>query len=205
MKKGFIIALLCSICSYAFADTNSLELTEFQEVEYNRLKLSVETMITDFGYVDLNSGLMLSETYTKWQGYIGFEKVDEASFFAIAGYDKEAEKATDFINQNRTLTTIGVIGMTIGMVMMLGSMTIDLDYGSPEYEQESKRQDLLLYGGAGVGMIAAIPFSIGVDKSMRSWSPITLANSVADEYNYKLLIDILKRNKSPQGDDLLGI
>ena len=94
MKRIFLIAsIVCLVLQPVLADT---------EAEYNRARLSIEYKSGVFGVWTQYGGSV--STYDKWRFYKGFTKIKESEFLNIAGYNEEAQTATEHRKINNILT-----------------------------------------------------------------------------------------------------
>ncbi len=174
------LALLVPLLS---AQSQSLteSMTEKQLEEFNKSCLSVDVSIAasaspgGFGSFSL-------ESYRRWTGRQGFDRLTESQFYTIAGYPEEANKA-------KTYKTVGWSLLIAGGAIVVGGLTwttlgmTTLDYDDPDY---STKMNTSLYGGIAVSLAGMIPAIIGRARVRRNWSSVEQAQMAADKYNRTL-------------------
>lgn len=192
MKKLAILFMIF-IMPFAIAE----ELTEEQQMIFNRKKLSIEILykgIGAFSYDDLlGLGSISTTTYRKWKAYQGFAAISEESFFLIAGYDFEAKKARKYKITNNVLMVSGGVAFLIGVGIMLGSLAVfPDDWDDPDYNIKEQQAYTLLWVGGGISIASAIPLGIGIGRAMVNWAPVSTVENIKVEYNKKLMKKIKK-------------
>ncbi len=180
MKKLLASFLLIVIPYCLFPQEK--ELSEEQLKFYNRNKLSIEIKKSGLGYASLNTGLISYSEWRKWQAYQGFIKIPEEKFFNITGYEYEANKAQEYRKTTNLLLYSGGAVYLVGMGLIISSLAVE--YDDPNYDQ---KVDTRLYGGLAIGLVGAIPFGVGIDRSYKNWAPASKAKEIAEEYNEELI------------------
>ena len=174
--RCLFLLILASIVAFPALCSDENDLSPDQRRLYNRLKLSVEAAGQTFGTVGPTT--VSAETWIKWTGYKGLNKVSEAEFFSIAGYEEEAVKADRFHKVSRNTWLAGVI---IAVGGGLG--------GIIAYEITDVMAVSLVALGAAMG--GALPAVLGGIRMMKNLYPAVTAVDIADEYNAFLIKDII--------------
>lgn len=156
-------------------------LNQKQIKEYNRLKLSIDILTGGFGSISEYGSFSYAD-WKKWQGYQGFYRVTEADFFQIAGYFQEAWEAKKHHETTEWLVGSGSVAIIVGTIMMIIPLFQD------EYTEQSTTT---LWVGFGIMAVGTIPFTIGIFRG--NWTTVSQAQSVADEYNNNLVMELKKR------------
>lgn len=193
MKKTILIALLCSVTALClFAE----ELTTEQQKIYNAQALSVQERVETSGrstgsafstsrYTAVAFGRSEATTTIEWDAYQGANKISKADFFKIAGYPDYEQLCLDTIAQNEkrkstgiTLSVVGGIGYTVGIVMILTDMKLGTRF----------------WVGSAIGLVSCIPLGIGITMLETGDSEPDISTSfamgVADIYNQELQASI---------------
>ncbi len=171
MKSGVRITILVLLGLFACA---ALLADDAQDREFTKNQLLVQVNEEFFGSYNPKIGLLTGSTICYWIPYQGFNRISEATFFQIAGYKEEAEKAEKYHRTSKWLLISGSIGMTVGLVGMMAPFFDDFSNWSMDF--------MVLSGG--VTVAASIPFFLGAFR--RNWAVVEIAVRVADEYNEKL-------------------
>lgn len=175
MKRIATIGVLSLVGLLIAAATLSAQegLTARQEREYNESRLSVE--VEYIGEGSYGYGTVSYQEWRKWTPYRGFEKISEADFFQIAGYDEQAEEAASFKQRNDRLFWGGLGACTVGLVVTLATATTDTIAPA-------------IGGVASLGGLIA--GGIGAAQRNRNCHPYETADRVARIYNRELLEEI---------------
>lgn len=115
------------------------------------------------------------QNYKNWEGYLGGEKLSEAEFFKIAGYEREAQKAAAYHFQKSCLIYggggFGLIGCAIALIPWLSK---------PEEDIPTKPVAI----GFSMLFVGFLIELVGFQKP-NCWSPVDFAVGVAGEYNQR--------------------
>ena len=168
MKKVILVIVLCLIACMAWAQQ---ELTEDQQKQYNREKLTI-TVSLQGNTVNLDSGIGMFSGWKTWNALQGFEAIEEPAFFELTGYDDEAEQASKHHNAKKSQIGIGIFGNLIGIIMLVAADPLKDNTG--------------LYIAAG-GVTAASTGILLAGMTKQNWAPAEKAVEIADAYNRKLL------------------
>ena len=178
MSRACMVLLALTLVAQSLSgQSGSLteSMTEEQLEQFNRSRLSVDVWFTKFSVFSL-------ESYRRWTGRQGFDRVTEPQFYAVAGYPEEAKKA-------QTHRTVGWSLFVGGGAMAAGGfawMTLGLlalEYGGWDYMDAGFSG---LFGGAIVSLVGTIPLALGSSRVRRNWSSVEQAEMAADKYNRNL-------------------
>jgi TolB-like protein len=169
MKKHIPLLILMSLVSAQFES-----LTPQQLQEYERTKLTVESVQTAFGSASI-----------RWEAYYGFEKIPESTFFEISGYEDEASKALERLKAIEKREQLGKRTTFLGCGVLLYAIAKHPD--AVNMPPEGALSMLLIYSGLLVGVGAT------TEKNV-NWAPYEKAVFVAEEYNSRLLSDIKSKS-----------
>ena len=193
MKKTILVVILClatALCLFAE------ELTTEQQKIYNAQALSVQERVETSGrstgsafstsrYTAVAFGRSEATTTIEWDAYQGANKISKADFFKIAGYPDYEQLCLDTIEENEkrkstgiTLSVVGGIGYTVGIVMILTDMKLGTRF----------------WVGSAIGLVSCIPLGIGITMLETGDSEPDISTSfamgVADIYNQELQASI---------------
>ncbi len=124
-----------------------------------------------------------------WDAYRGGEKLTKAEFFRTAGYPDLEEICLETEKDNRRKETAGTALVIVGSAgMITGTVLMFLDH------RITPDTDTLLYVGAAVTSLSAVPMGIGIGLVLSSDTEPDISSSfalsVADVYNRKLKAQI---------------
>ena len=124
-------------------------------------------------------------TYSEWRYFHGFERISEAEFLRIAGYQDEAAQADRHATINRWLVGGGVAFSAAGLVSAVIGVAIDPfqhPFGSAERETAMLRADVALFTGATLALLGIVPMSIAIARG-ENWLPLEQAYAIAEHHN----------------------
>ncbi len=174
MKK--IILVFCFLFALSALSAVSMSsLTQREMVDFNRSRLSFETKSGTYGYFG-DEGFFGEISYRYWVGYQGFERVSEADFFEIAGYKTEAKEARRYHEITWDIFWGGLLSTVAGTVLY---------YTSGVSDAKEVGGALLIAGGS-------VALSIAVFRMTTNRYPSNIAQSVADDFNERLIEDITR-------------
>ncbi len=170
--KYVIIALLASVLA-GQVDSLSFE----QKREYNRQKLSIEIIGQSIGFnPGIKGGTIGSTEWHRWTAYQGIGKqLTESEFFALTGYHDEAQKAED-----RTKKIKGTV--RYGGILAIGGLALAIAVDPQAKTLPIEAVPFLIASIVGGGMVLAASRA-----SMRNYTPVSLAQQIADDYNQQLI------------------
>jgi hypothetical protein len=168
-----IVVILCLIVLIASDGFSQVELTEAQQKEYQKQKLSVEVRRKGAG--SYGSGMISYSSWLWWDAYQGFNKITEAEFFRIIGYEDEARQAARHRRTGQILCWGGVGGAVIGATIMLVG----------GYDNVTKTTI-----GAVIGLGSCIPMIMSIGINSRNCYPYSTVEGLTEDYNRSLLQDL---------------
>jgi len=161
--------------------TESMTEEELDEFNRNRLTVDVGTTSTLTGGFGWSFGWSM-ESYERWTGRNGFDRLSESQFYAIAGYPVESQKAATYKKVGWGLAVGGGVMSFGGLLwMMLGSFNDN--YDDPNWDTKTAWS---LYGGMALSLGGIIPLWIGSSRVRKNWSSAEQAQTVAERYNRRL-------------------
>ena len=185
MKPKFLVVILVTsmgvVTSFAQSESLTDSMTEEQTDEFNQSKLSVDVGITTSA-TGSGFGVISLESYRRWTGRQGFNRLSESYFFEIAGYPQEAQKAAAYKQVGWTLL-IGGGAICVGGFAWMLMASSNTDYEDPDY---MTKFTTALYGGMALGLGGMIPAWIGSTRLRKNWASVEQAQIAADKYNRKL-------------------
>lgn len=187
-KRWKYILVLTFVVPSLFAQSESPteSMTEEQLEQFNQSKLSVDVGITTSAFAG-GFGMLSLESYRRWTGRQGFDRVSEPQFYNIAGYPEEAKKADTYKSVGWGLLIAGGAMVVGGLAWMMLGVTAT-DYDNPNY---LTRMNTSLYGGLIISLVGVIPLTIGSTRVRRNWSSAEQAQIAADKFNRSLAKRIL--------------
>ncbi len=172
MRKILFLLLFLMLGVSLFAVSMDA-LSSSEMAEFNRSRLSFETKAGTYGYFG-DHGFWGEISYKYWVGYQGFNPVSEADYFEIAGYEKEAKEARTYQNATRDLLWGGIAAVIIGGALYFTS------------DSSSTRE----VGGVIIASGGSLALTLGLIRMTTNRYPSNIAQSVADDFNARLLEDI---------------
>ena len=195
MKKTILVAILCLLTAFCiYAE----DLTTEQQKIYNAQALSVQERVETSGrstgsafstsrYTAVAFGRSESTSTIEWDAYQGANKISKVDFFKIAGYPDYEQLCLDTIAQNEQNKTLGMRLMIIGTAGAIAGLTC-------EFIGISKKNNIQMYVGAGIGLLSLFPAIWGLNLYSNSDSEPDISTSfamgVADIYNQELQASI---------------
>ena len=199
MKRKTVLFILCLMTLFSLhAEENTLTAEQSQAYNDGALYVVPRTDVTTLKDIRFHSDgrytsfevlpgpTIITET---WDAYMGGEKITKAEFFRIAGYTDLEEICLETEAFNRGKETAGNVLVIVGSAgMITGTVLMFLDHNlTPD-------TDTLLYIGAAVTSLSAIPMGIGIALVLSSDTEPDISSSfaigVADIYNQKLKAQI---------------
>ena len=199
MKRRLTVFILCLIALFSLNAEES-DFTTAQAEAYNAEALYVvpRTDVTTLSDIRFRSDgrftsfeilpgrTIITET---WDAYRGSEKITKAEFFHTAGYLDLEEICLETEKDNRRKETAGTALVIVGSAgMITGTVLMFLDH------RITPDTDTLLYVGAAVTSISAVPMGIGIGLVLSSDTEPDISSSfalgIADIYNQKLKAQI---------------
>jgi len=166
----FLVAAGMSVYAVSMSSLTQEEMTEF-----NRSRLSFETKAGSYGYFG-DRGFWGEISYRYWVGYQGFSPVSEADFFAIAGYEQEAEEARLYEKKTSDLLWGSIAALALGGALFFTS------------EEGSSRE----VGGVILASGGSLVLTLALFRMTTNRYPSNIAQSVADDFNARLLEDLTR-------------
>lgn len=173
--KRLILCLFLIIAGMSVYAVSMSSLTQQEMTEFNRSRLSFETKAGSYGYFG-DRGFWGEISYKYWVGYQGFSPVSESDFFAIAGYEQEAEEARRYEKRTSDLLWGSIAALALGGALFFTS------------EEGSTRE----VGGVILASGGSLALTIALFRMTTNRYPSNIAQSVADDFNARLLEDITR-------------
>jgi len=183
-SREFLCVLLCLTLLFlqtvfaggrSWAQQLEKRFSERTVSQYNRQKLTIE--VSAEGFV---SDFAVS-SWRSWTPYKGFAKISESDFFQITGYDVEAQKAMSYHSGAQLMEISGGLATLAGIGLIIAAAN--------ESSSEGQRTNCLVFGLVldvlGLGLLYA-----GWERSSKRWAPVSVAQPIAEEYNYQLRINL---------------
>jgi hypothetical protein len=192
-RGGGLLMSFLWICATALPSSGQTELTEKQEAEYQRRRLSVE--VKEIGMGSYGGGMIGYAAWRKWTAYRGFNPVSEQEFFRITGHNHEAQQAGSYRSRANMYFWGGLAATGLGLALVLSPLfsggSDDEWSESEEGEGDGSSAPLIIGGLLALGGL--YPMYIGVCMKQSNWAPYSTVHGMAGEYNRKLVIAVRKK------------
>lgn len=130
----------------------------------------------------LVSSISYGKTETKWDPYLGFNKISKYDFYNIIGLKDEAERYQDFMNRRKTWNIMTWSNLALGAGLMIAGFCV-----------EDPAQTWLFVSSGVAFTISSVGFAIlefGLVESNEF--SVTFAVNAAQTYNQRLLENLAK-------------
>lgn len=164
------------------------QLAEGQKKVYNRKKITVEITKLE-GDIGFSENTIDYLTY-RWEAFKGVNtRISKQEFLRITGYKQESELERRR-EVKKTCIGVGAIAFVSG-ILLAAIPSINSDMDSDEFGSISHPHSApgLCIAGCGTGL-----FLYGFLNDRNYQIPYSIAQSLADDYNQKLLLNIQKSN-----------
>jgi hypothetical protein len=197
LMKSHIISVNKSNSNFTLSVSSGADLSPEKAKQYNQKRLSIElegvgtssfTSLTKYNMVGMYTD------WKKWTAFQGFNKITEESFFRLTGYERESGLAANFHKSAGQSTTWGVLSSLTGAVVLYlaytNKETMKIGNSSIEYVSVNTTGAIIGYCLTTLGGILIVA---GVTQENKNYAPYSLVQSIADEYNKKLVLSVRKQ------------
>lgn len=165
-------------------------LADDQKKEYNRRKLTVEKVTEETGGMGWY-WTFFSKKVDTWRVFKGLDNLIAAEeFFRLTGYDEEADRVKKRLEDANSKTSLGAVLYVGGLIAMIIPKTETTHY---EYLGDIEE---ITYPYVLPGLIASFGgiyfWYQGMLMKLKPVAPYQTASEIADEYNKKLIAEILR-------------
>ena len=177
MKILKLVLVICLLSCFSFENAIAqVDLTDKQQIEYNKQKLTMKTWGSGQGSY---GGGNISYTYsTKWSVYQGLIRIYESDLYSMTGYNDLAEQARIRAKKRKIFKPLKWSLLGAGLVTVFAAGE------DPDF----------IVRGVGLGLlVGSIGVSIADIKVSGNIKPYNVAAGMADTYNLELGISIKKK------------